>query len=140
MSECNFEKFAIDLFESQKSNLDEAIYRTCVSRLYYAIYHRTLSWIKQQHSDLYEQFAGGSHQKLQLCFNELAITQKNLKFKSISYKLKSLHDHRVKADYRLTLACTQKHVEQMLLELKQFDQAIELLIREYTPTYVYKKL
>ncbi|MBJ8467650.1 MAG: hypothetical protein KH152_10150 [Finegoldia magna] len=140
MSGCNFEKFAKDLFESQKLSNDEAVYRSCVSRLYYAVYHRTLDWITHHYLDIYKKFSGGTHQNLQLCFDELARLNKNLKFKTISYKLKSLHDRRVKADYRFTFPCSDKQVEQMMLELEQFDQAIELLIQEYTPSYIYKSL
>lgn len=140
MTTCDFETFAINLFENNKTSSDEAIFRSCISRLYYAVYHRVLDWLKTHYESVYNQFGGGTHQRLQESCRELATVYKDRKFLTLHYKLKSLHDKRVVADYTLDKVQHQDHVELMLREIKQFHQAIDVIIQQHTPTYIYKSL
>jgi uncharacterized protein (UPF0332 family) len=135
MSICNFEQFAINLFDNNKEVQDEALLRSCISRLYYGVYHRVLLWLTTCFNDVYGQFGGGSHEKLRFCCDDLARSKKDLAFKTISLKLKDLHDRRTRADYKLDQVHARIHVEQMLLEIQKFNVVISKLIQTHSPDF-----
>ncbi len=62
---CDFQTFAVDLYEERKANGDEATIRTCISRLYYSIYHAVLRWLQTNNADLLAKFKCGSHERIQ---------------------------------------------------------------------------
>ena len=136
MSICDFEFFAISLFNENKVSQDEALLRSCISRLYYGVYHRVLSWFSTCFTDIYNQFGGGSHERLRFCCDDLARSKKDLAFKTISIKLKDLHDRRTRADYKLDQIHNTVHVEQMILEIKRFDLVLSKLIQTYSPDFL----
>ena len=140
MSICDFEKFAVDLFESKPDSSDEALLRSCISRLYYSVYHRIQNWLMSCFAEILAQFGGGSHEKLRFCCDDLARNNKELKFKTVSIKLKTLHDRRTRADYKLEQMHQRRHVQETLAEMRQLDAIVELLIQTFTPNYIYKSL
>ena len=140
MAECNFEQFALDLFKEKSVSNDEAFLRSCISRLYYGVYHRVLSWMMACFNDVYIQYGGGSHEKLRFCCDDLARAKQDLRFKTVSHKLKSLHDRRTRADYRLEQQHCRTHVEETIIEIQKINKELEMLMGKHTPTYLYKSL
>ncbi|MDO7481559.1 hypothetical protein Q5X45_01990 [Acinetobacter baumannii] len=121
--QCDFQQFAINLYNLDKSTTDQATIRTCISRLYYFIYHKVNQWLVDNHSDVLNSFGGGTHERIQFCLNKIARITLNLRFNTLSTKLNSLHDKRCKADYKLENKLTSKNIELMILEV---DQALNL--------------
>lgn len=124
---CDFYKFAIDLYEEKRDTANSATIRTCISRLYYAIYHVVLDWLTLHKSKVLSQFNCGSHEKLQFCLKTISRETKNLKFNQLATKLQSLHSRRCIADYKLQNVATVQHVELMIKEVQQAFSLFEEL-------------
>lgn len=116
---CDFYKFAIDLYEVKKENSDSATIRTCISRMYYSVYHIVYDWLVQHQSKLLSQYNCGSHEKLQFCLKALSRETKNLRFNQLAVKLHDLHSKRCLADYKMQQMATVQHVELMIKEVEQ---------------------
>lgn len=116
---CDFQQFAINLYNLDKLTTDQATIRTCISRLYYFIYHKVHQWLAINHADILSLYSCGMHQKLQFSLNEMARISKNLRFNMLSTKLNQLHAKRCSADYKLESLHTTKNIELMLKEVEQ---------------------
>lgn len=126
--QCDFYNFSLDLYNSKKGHHDGASLRTCISRLYYSIYHNVLNWLCSCKADLLKQFNCGSHEKLQFCLKAIARESKNLKFNQLAIKLHNLHSKRCHADYKLNDRHEESHVELMIKEIN----SAQLLFEELT--------
>lgn len=116
---CDFHQFAVELYNLDKKTVDQATIRTCISRLYYSVYHKVYQWLIEHHSHLLNMFNGGSHKKLQYCLEEIAEQTNILKFNVLSMKLNNLHAKRCTADYKLDSLQTANHIELMIKEVNQ---------------------
>lgn len=116
---CDFYTFAIELYEDKKESASSATIRTCISRLYYAVYHSVLDWLVEYQSKLLSQYNCGSHEKLQFCLKAISRETKNLRFNQLAIKLHSLHEKRCLADYKMGHSITIQHVELMIKEVQQ---------------------
>lgn len=125
--QCDFYNFALDLYSSKKGDHNEASLRTCISRLYYSIYHSVFDWLYSYKADLLNQFNCGSHEKLQFCLKAIARETKNLKFNQLALKLHSLHSKRCLADYKLKEKHNETHVDLMLKEINSTQALFEEL-------------
>lgn len=125
---CDFHKFALELYNLDKNTTDQARIRTCISRLYYSIYHKVNNWLSNNYSKQMNMFECGTHVKLQYCLKEIGREKKNLKFSKLSDKLKALHGKRCIADYELKNNQSTKAVELMILEIEQTLVLIDELI------------
>ncbi len=127
---CDFYKFAIDLYEDKKADANGATIRTCISRLYYSVYHAVYDWLSKHQSKLLAQFSCGSHEKLQFCLKALSRETKNLRFNQLALKLHSLHNKRCLADYKMEYIA---NVQQVELMIKEVDQTFSLFKQLTTP-------
>ena len=116
---CDFYKFAIDLYEDKKADANSATIRTCISRLYYSVYHAIYDWLSEHQSKLLAKYKCGSHEKLQFCLKALSRETKNLRFNQLAVKLHDLHNKRCLADYKMQHMATVQHVELMIKDVEQ---------------------
>lgn len=127
---CDFKQFAITLYDDRKANLDEATVRTCISRLYYFLYHKVLNWLEGQWGQAINAMGGTSHKRLQDCLEVLAEDNSDNDFNKLAMKLRSLHSKRCQADYKLQIAHQPRHIDSMLREVEQADQLIDQLMNK----------
>ncbi len=114
---CDFQTFAVDLYEERKANGDEATIRTCISRLYYSIYHAVLRWLQTNNADLLAKFKCGSHERIQFSLQAIARETKKIQFNELALKLHNLHARRCTADYKLDQKQVSQHVELMVKDV-----------------------
>lgn len=129
---CDFYKFAIDLYDEKKPSVDGATIRTCMSRLYYAVYHTVLDWLVTHKLKVLSQFNCGSHEKLQFALKQISRETKNLRFNQLALKLHNLHNKRCLADYKMQHSATVQQVELMIREVQQTFSLFEELTSSAT--------
>ena len=106
--------------------------RSIVHLLYYGLYHHGYALANLVRYSALEREHGSAHKKLQDFFFDLSgantalISQENIrKFKRLSYKMKTMHDKRVIADYALQYDCDNAFITQLK---KEFDSCLELIL------------
>lgn len=119
------------LLDWARANLSEAAKnevssRACVSRAYYGSFH-LVSWLNDHLGPSPEE-RGGIHAelcgKLQEGSRPHWLSDKNLKLKSLGYKLQAQRDRRVMADYKLHKDFSLEDAEEAISES---DKIAELL-------------
>lgn len=106
-----------EIFESAKSlagnSGDEAHYRSCVSRLYYASYHAANNFHNALSMPGYQAAKGGSHENLIHQLNHPSIPntepEHDLSIELAQYLRKGLLNRRL-ADYRIHEGVNEKNV------------------------------
>lgn len=71
----------------------EAVYRSVVSRAYYAVFCSTRNYVREVDG---KEFYGNDHQSLQ----RYLIAHSHRSRKKLGNQLRTLHQHRIKADYQ----------------------------------------
>lgn len=94
---------------------DEAGYRSCISRSYYGMYHKSIeslscvpSYSTNHHSNLIGYMTSSSECKLEAC------DPKALRL--MGYNLKQMRDARNEADYRISEVTVSKEMAETALE------------------------
>lgn len=115
-----------------KENLSEMELRAAIHQLYYSAYHKGYEVANKLRMAPLENEAGSSHAKLRdFYFDLLGVDPRlNLEneskksFVKISYMLKTFHDQRVVADYKI-----DEHVivQNTVLFLKQIENCLKLM-------------
>lgn len=113
---------------------DEAINRTVVGRVYYAVYLATRDWIDQRFSTEIEEVEGNSHEKYTNCLSVLQRKHMDLALSRFSRELKTLKAQRHFADYNVDKNDQQTHIstQAALLQGKKLLDDLGILKQKYT--------
>lgn len=112
---------------------DEAINRTVVGRVYYAVYLATRDWIDQRFSTEIEEAEGNSHEKYTNCLSALQRKHMDLALSRFSRELKTLKAQRHFADYDVDEDDQQTHIstQAALLQGKKLLDDLDILKQKY---------
>lgn len=128
-----------DSVSNTQPNASEIEFRNAMSRVYYYIYHEILSLIKENEelNTIYEEFEKkldrdkpSSHKLLQNVFLTYTTRSKNLQYTHIANSLKTLHNLRCDADYKLNEKIQFANFNSMLYEVQDLQQKIQRLYKD----------
>lgn len=127
------ESLAIALEELELDGTNkEAIQRTSCSKHYYHLFHVVTVFFQTKFTDIYKSSGGATHQAIRVCCELLADHFNDKDFKKLALKLKTLHDIRVSADYRLIDSFNANNLLVMKIEKNKAILLIESLHSKYS--------
>lgn len=116
----------------------EAIQRTSCSKHYYHLFHVVTVFFQTKFEEFYKSSGGATHQATRICCELLAEHFNDKDFKKLALKLKTLHDIRISADYRLGNNFNANNLLVMKTEKNRAILLIESLHSKY-PTSLSKQ-
>lgn len=126
------ENMAIALEEIEiDGTCKEAIQRTSCSKHYYHLFHVVTVFFQSKFEEFYKSSGGATHQAIRICCEFLAEHFNDKDFKKLALKLKTLHDIRVSADYRLVDNFNANNLLLMKTEKNRAILLIESLHSKY---------
>lgn len=128
----DFYDFAEELLESTE-NPHEALLRTVVGRVYYAVYLSTREWIDQRFSVELSQAQGNSHERYTNCLKTLQRVHFDLSLSRFARELGELKDKRHFADYHIEKDDIQDltNTQEAILQAKKLLNDLKLLKSKY---------
>lgn len=109
----------------------EVIQRTSCSKHYYHLFHVVTVFFQSKFEEFYKSSGGATHQAIRICCEFLAEHFNDKDFKKLALKLKTLHDIRVSADYRLVDNFNANNLLLMKTEKNRAILLIESLHSKY---------
>ncbi|WNF45802.1 hypothetical protein RHP75_15665 [Pseudomonas sp. SG20056] len=108
---------------------EEISFRAGISRAYYGLYSAAIDYADKLSPVPISSCAGSTHKKLVDFLAEQMAGGRDLvlKHRQLSYKLKAMHGHRVKADYYLDDEVYRDEAEAVLLSCRDMITKIEAL-------------
>lgn len=108
---------------------EEISFRAGISRAYYGLYSAAIEYADKLSPVPISSCVGSTHKKLVDFLGEQMSGGRELvlKHRQLSYKLKAMHGHRVKADYYIDDEVFRDEAEAVLLSCRAMIEQIETL-------------